>query len=66
MQKSDMGEDDWVYRNLDKDLDKAVNEKLEKSGKLRKRGIKKSVNFYQYMAQKFLDGELDDFFDKLD
>ena len=57
---------DWVYKNLDKDLDDGVTKKLKKYPLLKKRGIKKSVNFYQYMAQKFLDGELDDFFKNLD
>lgn len=55
MQKSDMARDDWVYPNMPKELDDAVNEKLEKDPKMKKLGIWKSNDYYTYLARKYLE-----------
>lgn len=57
VQKSDMGRDDWVYPNIPKELDDAVNEKLKKDSKMKKLGIWKSNDYYTYLARKYLEEE---------
>ena len=52
--KSDMGREDWVYPNIPKELDEAVNEKLKKDPLMKKLGIWKSNDWYAEMARQYV------------
>lgn len=55
MQKSDVARDDWAYPNMPKKLDDAVNAKLKEDPKMKKLGIRKSNDYYTYIAQKYIE-----------
>lgn len=50
-----MGREDWLYPNIPKELDDAVNEKLKKDNDLKKLGIRRSNQYYAYIARKYIE-----------
>lgn len=54
-QESDMARDDWVYPNIPKELDEAVNKKLKEDSEMKKKGIWKSNDYYTYLARKYIE-----------
>lgn len=55
MQKSNMGREDWIMKNIEKVLDDSVNEKLKKDPIMRRLGIRTSQKWYEYQARKYLE-----------
>lgn len=50
-----MTREHWVYVNISKDLDTKVNELLEKDNELKELGIKRSRDYYTYLARKYIE-----------
>lgn len=50
-----MGRGDWIMKNIEKELDDSVNEKLKKDPKMKRLGIRTSQKFYEYHARKYVE-----------